>query len=323
MQDLNYQKYNTLIEKAREYGSLSEWEKAIETYEEAFKLMCDEDDLLDLAICYLECDNSFKALKIIDTVIELIPDYGMANFYKGIYFENLYNKQDNIQNDNNYIDLALDEYLKAVEKGFKESEVYFKIGYIYDIYSDDDKKYLEDAIKYYKLALKVEPTHFFANLNLGSVYEAKKEYPLALEYTKKAYESDKEEPRVCYNLGVIYSKLNNKELALKYYLEEYQKDEPYSYVYYNLGVYYKDEGKYDEAKKYYLEGLQYLKDDPSLWYNLGCIHALQENFKGATECLYASILLNNKILDYIKTDKELSKYVESIEYQNLINKLNF
>lgn len=306
--------YDDLIQKAREYGSNQNWDKAIEFYEKAFNISIDTYDVLDLAICYLENNDSYKALSNIEFVINVDPEDNKGYFYKGIYFEHLEEKEE-----------ALKWYKISEEKGNIDPELYFKIGLIYDELSDidtynDDFDNIAKAKNYYLKALEIDDYHFYANLNLGSIYEKENELEKALKLSLKAYESNSVESYVCYNLGVIYSKLNKYDLALKYYLEETKRENPYPYVYYNLGIIYKDKKEYELSKLYYLEGLKYLKHDSSIWYNLGCVHALNNDFKNAFECFVGAITINSKIINYLEDDNELKEFIKSDEYNTLCNK---
>ena len=111
-------------------------------------------------------------------------------------------------------------------------------------------------------------------------------------------------------------------MAEKCYLDEISKKEFYPYAYYNLGILYKDYYKdLMKAKEYYLKGLKYLQNDPSLWYNLGCAHVLSNDYKNASDCFYCAISLNEKILKYIELDEEIRDYINSIEFNNLKNKI--
>ena len=80
----NIDKYTSLVTEAKKAYNERKWDKAIEIYEEAIEINCQEDDLLNLAICYLETNNSFKAQKIIDLVISILPEDGIGYFYKGL-----------------------------------------------------------------------------------------------------------------------------------------------------------------------------------------------------------------------------------------------
>lgn len=305
-------RYNELIERAHFYGNQSNWDKCIDYYERAFEIMVRVEDLLDLSIVYLQVDNSYKALKGIEAVIEILPNDYRGYFYKGIYYEHI---EDDLK--------ALSYYLKALELESRIPEIYFKIGRIYDDLSDveDHDKNIELAKEYYFKTLELDENHYYANLNLGSIYERDDLYDEALKYTLKSHQVNSNEKMASYNLGVIYSKINEYEKAEKCYLEEITKQEFYPYAYYNLGIIYKDYYKdYYKAKEYYLKGLKYLKKDSSLWYNLGCAHVLTKDYKNAYDCLYCAISLNEKILDYIEMDDEIKDFIGTEYYEQLKNK---
>lgn len=312
-------RYNELIERAQYYGNQANWDKCIEYYKRAFEIMVRVDDLLDLSIVYLQIDNSFLALQGIESVISILPEDFRGYFYKGIYYEHL-----------NQDSEALKYYLKALELESNVSEIYFKIGRIYDDLSDNEEK-IEDnneidknitrAKEYYLKALAIDPNHYYANLNLGSIYERESNLDKALQYTLKSYETDKNEKMASYNLGVIYSKLGKHEEAIKCYLDEVTKKDFYPFAYYNLGIIYKDQYKdYFKAKEYYLKGLKYLQKDPSLWYNLACTHVLTNDFQNAYDCFYCAISLNPKILGYLEEDDEVKKFIESSYFERLKEK---
>ena len=305
-------RYNELIDRAHYYGDQSNWDKCIEYYEKAFEIMVRVEDLLDLSIVYLQIDNSYKALKGIEAVIEILPNDYRGYFYKGIYFEHI---EDDLK--------ALNYYLKALELESEVAELYFKVGRIYDDLSDieDHDKNIELAMSYYFKTLALDENHYYANLNLGSIYERDNKFEEALKYTLKSYQADNKEKMASYNLGVIYSKLNDYEKAKDCYLEEVTKDNFYPYAYYNLGIIYKDYYKdYYKAKEYYLKGLSYLKKDPSLWYNLGCVHVLTNDYKNAYDCFYCAVSLNEKILKYFEMDDEVKEFINTEYYEKLKNK---
>ena len=308
MDDVRYQE---LIERAQYYGNQSNWDKCIEYYQKAFEIMVRVDDLLDLSIVYLQIDNSFLALKGIDSVIEILPDDFRGYFYKGIYYEHI---EDDLE--------ALKYYLKSLELEKNVPEIYFKIGRIYDDLSDNENKLenIELAKEYYYKTLELDDNHYYANLNLGSMYERDNNLEEALKFTLKSYSVNKDEKMASYNLGVIYSKLNDFEKAKECYLEEITKKDFYPYAYYNLGIIYKDEDKdYLKAKEYYLKGLNYLKKDPSLWYNLGCVHVLTNDYSNAYDCFYCAISINEKILNYIELDQEIKDFLKTEYYEKLRN----
>lgn len=308
-------RYNELIERAQYFGNNANWDKCIEYYNKAFEIMIKVDDLLDLSIVYLQVDNSFLALKGIDSVINLLPDNFKGYYYKGLYYEHL-------NDDAN----ALTYYLKSLELEKNIAEIYFKIARIYDDLSDNENKEenITLAISYYNKALELDSNHYYANLNLGSIYERQNQLDKALHYTLISYQANKEEKMASYNLGVIYSKLNDFDKAIKCYSEEVTKKDFYPYAYYNLGIIYKEQIKdYNKAKEYYLKGLEYLPKDPSLWYNLGCVHVLNNDFKNAYDCFYCAIIINNKILKYLKEDSEIVEFINSDYYQLLVQKFSY
>ena len=309
MEDYRYQE---LIERAQYYGNQSNWDKCIEYYQRAFEIKVCVDDLLDLSIVYLQIDNSFLALKGIDSVIEILPDDFRGYFYKGIYYEHIENDKE-----------ALKYYLHSLELEKNVPEVYFKIGRIYDDLSDNEDLLdnIELAKNYYYQTLELDPNHYYANLNLGSIFERSGQYDKALEYTLKSYQSNKLEKMASYNLGVIYSKLGNFEEAVKYYLDEITKKDFYPYAYYNLGIIFKDEYKdYWKSKEYYLKGLEFLQKDSSLWYNLGCVHVLTGDYQNAYDCFYCALSINSNIFKYFEKDEEIKEFIETEYFKKLENK---
>lgn len=317
----NYELSRKLIEKAGILYDKGEVDEACKLYEQAFEYFVTYGDILEYSMIKMEQGENDRALELIDGIISMEPSDFRGPYFKGVYYE----YQDNDKE-------ALTHFLKAEELlNVKEitkdyATIYFKIGRIYDDLSDKEeenkKEYLDKAKEYYLKTLEIDENYYYANLNLGSIYEKDNKLDEALRLMLKANEVEKDEKMSAYNLGVIYAKKKDYDSAVKYYLEETTKKDFYPYAYYNLGIIYKDYYKdYKKAKEYYLECLKYLKKDPSLWYNLGCIYVLLNDFTNATDCFYCAINLKKEILDYMEDDQEIKTYIINKEYFNLQNKL--
>lgn len=293
--------YNELIYIARDYGERSDWDKAIEYFEKAFELQVLTDDYLDLAICYVESGNSYKGLKIIDEVISYYPEYERAHYYKGIYYEHL-----------ELYDEAVKEYKKSIELGNNEAETYYKIGLLYDEFIKLDDV---ELIKYYYLkALSINDKHFYANLNLGAIYEHSDELDKALKYTLKAHDEHPNNPYASYNLGVVYCKMNDFETAKKYYLEELSKNKNSSNSYYNIGLIYSNSKDYQNAKECYLKALQIDKEDYRYWFNLACVYSLTMEYENCFNCLNIARMYCTEVDDFVEEDEELSNFRKTDYY---------
>lgn len=317
----NYELSRKIVEKASIYYEKGELDEAAKLYEEAFNYFVTISDILEYAMIKMEQGDNDKALELVDGVIELNPDDFRGHYFKGVYFE----YQNNDEEALSYF-LKAEELLSKENLGKDEALLFFKIGRIYDDlgdkYQEKKDEYLDNAKKYYKEALKLDKHFYYANLNLGSIYEKENELTLALELMHRANDDEKDEKMSAYNLGVIYGKLGGYDKAIGYYEEELTKQDFYPLAYYNLGIIYKDVYKdYDKAKEYYIKGLEYLKKDSSLWYNLGCVYVLLNDFSSATDCFYCAISLKPEILEYMEDDKEISPYLINKEYKNLQNKL--
>ena len=308
-------KYNKLIEEARLLFRQEKLNEALHVYEEAFKIKTILKDFIMYGCILIDLNQLPKAEKIFKELSENY-DFYEIHYSLGIIYEKTNRKHD-----------ALIEYEKAVHNDPNFELAHFALAFIYDELSEDKKEGFDGentkkAIEHYKDVLRIDQNNFWANINIGSIYERNNHNEEALTYFQKAYEIDNQKEMVCYNLGVAYYKLKQYNESLKYYLEELEKESSFVSTYYNLGILYKDGFKdYERAKYCYLKALEKNKEDYNVWYNLGCIHSLEDNYKEAFECFKYIYYKNKKYLGYLDTDKELDDFRKTEYYDLLKNGL--
>ncbi len=301
-----YEKQIQKAEKLYEAGKLSE---AAEAYEQTFNEQICLKDYLMLGYLYIDLENYLRAEEIFQDILSrqdcVEALFGLANIYERT----------------KRFDQAITYYEKVIHEDHQIVDAYFACAYLYDemekeITSIETQK----AIEYYQKTIELEPKHFWAYLNLGSIYERNNQDDLALQYFLKAYEIDSNMPTVCYNLGVVYGKKKEKDLALQYYLEELTKKDYYPFTYFNLGILYKDLfHDYGNAKQAYLNGLKVDKNNFSIWYNLGCLYSLMNQYQDAYECFLYLYYKKKEYISSLKDDEELEEFRKTTYYQKLIH----
>ena len=76
------------VEIGNLYYDMSQFRKAISSYEEALKLKPQDPNVeTDLATCYYNLGEHDKALQILDKVLRYRPNFPMAMFNKGIVLQ--------------------------------------------------------------------------------------------------------------------------------------------------------------------------------------------------------------------------------------------
>ena len=78
---------------------------------------------------------------------------------------------------------------------------------------------IQEAIKLFNQALKVNPTSFYVCSKLGFLTFQIGDFNNSITYFKKTLLLDPKSSLGYSNLGLIYSRLNNKDLALQNYLK--------------------------------------------------------------------------------------------------------
>jgi tetratricopeptide (TPR) repeat protein len=113
------------------------------------------------------------------------------------------------------------------------------------------QKKFSEAIKYYKIAIQMNPNFSIAINNLGNTYHAMGDLKNAQSSFEKAIERNPKLTFAICNLGNVKKDLNNFDEAIKYYKLALSIDDKLHIVHHNLGMAYQALGKFDESKKHF------------------------------------------------------------------------
>ena len=108
------------------------------------------------------------------------------------------------------------------------------------------QKKFDQAIKYYELGVKIDPTFAIIYNNLGLLFfdkQTDESIKKAENYYKKSISVNKEIPEPYINLGSLYNSLFRYDESINCYNEAIRINSKFSPAHYNLGIVYITLGK--------------------------------------------------------------------------------
>lgn len=184
---------------------------------------------------------------------------------------------------------ALEAAAKAAELQKSAANLILKGNIYYEM-----RKYGE-ALDAYKAALSLEPDNASALYNTGQVYLKRGDEPLAIEYFRKATESDRS-GKIAYlaqsRLGIIFLDRGDYPLAEQYLRNAVNMNRNEALDHYNLGIVLLRQGKNDEALAEFLRAQELGSQDSALLENLGSVYTTLRQFDRGIET-YQKILAQN------------------------------
>ena len=173
----------------------------------------------------------------------------------------VYNNRGNIYFSKGQIDLAIEDYNKAVELKPNDAGLYYNRGLAYN-----KKGKVDLAIKDFDKAIELSPNNADVYNNRGDAYGAKGEFDKAFTDFRKAIELKPDSASAYYNLGKIHSIKDEPDLALQSYSKAIDLRPNFANAYNNRGVIYGDKGEVNKAIKDYSKVIE-LKPNCTDTYN--------------------------------------------------------
>jgi Flp pilus assembly protein TadD len=127
----------------------------------------------------------------------------------------------------------------------------------------------DEAIEFYKQAIKTEPGYAAAYNNLGVAYSSIGRYKDAIDAFKQAIEIRTDYAEAYYNLGFAYDKFGRAADAIDTYKQTVKIKPDYAQAYNNLGVAYAKLGRFTEAIDAFKQTINIKPDLAEAHKNLG------------------------------------------------------
>lgn len=206
------------------------------------------------------------AIRYDDTNTDALVKLGEVNFYLRRYEE------------------ALDHINNALREDDQLAQAYFLKGYIF--------KELGDTVlakSSFQTATEVNPNHFEAFMELGSIYSYEND-PLAVDYFETALQINPKSAEAYYNKGMFLQSNGKIDQALEVYQNMVQTDPNNFLGYYNMGYIYLTEYlEYETAQAYFDSVLMVKPAYVDALYNKGlCSEELGRI--GEAESIYRQVL---------------------------------
>ena len=179
------------------------------------------------------------------------------------------NSQGIKEEDANNIDEAIRKYELAVKLDPQYRWAYYNLGRMYGDKKGDNEK----AVGYYQKAVSIYKHYGDAWNNLGNVYSRLSQ----LTRSKEAYETANNCPGYkykhypTYNLGLIYEKVGDNKKALEYFLKSVEIKGDYAKAIYHTGRMYKILAEEDKAYEFFAKAMKADKTYEEDIRNLGVI----------------------------------------------------
>jgi tetratricopeptide (TPR) repeat protein len=133
---------------------------------------------------------------------------------------------------------------------------------------------VEEAIRFYTVAVALRPVSPGAHQNLGTALAAKGRLEEAMAEYRQALCLDQDDPGAHYNLGDALREKGRLDEAIAEFREAIRLKQDFFKAHVNLGIALADKGRLDEAIAEYRQALCLDQDDPGAHNNLG--NALME-----------------------------------------------
>ncbi|MFO7923850.1 MAG: tetratricopeptide repeat protein [Bacteroidales bacterium] len=184
------------------YERIDKLDKALDFYNRYLdKDPFSENVWYNMGVIYNRMENYDKAIEAYDFAISLDEEYSSAYF----------NKANTLANSGNYKS-AITVYKELLYLEENNEQVICYIGECYE-----KIELWDEALKYYRKSLSVNPDYADAWLGRGMVMFAKGEYNKSLCYVEKAIELFPDSSEYWYSLGNIYIKLGRPVDAINSY----------------------------------------------------------------------------------------------------------
>ncbi len=146
--------------------------------------------------------------------------------------------------------------------------------------------------------LKKNPDNWRVHHGLGTAYEQKGSYPLAIQHLSIALQMNLRVPDIHFNRGNVYGKLNQFEKAIQDYNNAILLHPDDGDYYHNRGVTYSKSGKYQKAIQDFDKAIEIDPNQGKYYNNRGIAYGKLQQFKKAIQDYEKAIEHNSKKADY-------------------------
>lgn len=223
----------------------------------------------NLYLIYIKDEKFNKALKLINEVLILNPNYQPALRDKALVEYKLNKYNDALQNilkankinEKDYIGLnILGLIYSALEENIKAKQIFEKTILLNSKYAPSYNNYgnclqklgeidlaLNNFIKAFKLNTKFEE----AINNIGNIYIIKGKYKEAIVLYKNALKKGGNIAKIYYNIGIAYSYLKNYKKTKEYYNKSFDLNPNDQILRKNYSIFYLSQQEYKKAWELY------------------------------------------------------------------------
>lgn len=178
------------------------------------------------------------------------------------------------------LELALFQYVRALELDDSNAETFFKIGAIHQQRGSTTLAGIA-----FSSALKVNPNHAGANEALGLVYLNQRNYAAASKYLKKAVSIDQSRWKSHNALGVISDLQKDYTSAIGHYRAALSANPRSASIHNNVGYSHYLAGNWKQAIADFRRALDVDPTYERAWRNLGLTYARQGQYSKALDAL--------------------------------------
>ena len=227
--------------------------------------------LLGLSQAYRSQKNYPEAINRVNQAIKFKPDYAPAYLLRGL-----------ILRQQNQDDAAFQSFADTLKYDPNNEAAYVNMADLYQLRSKQDPGQLQEAVKAYTQAVKLNPKDSYPHYQLGLIYSGKNEPDQAIAEMKQATTLRQDWPEAWFALGKFYEQkgraneamdaLNN---ALKY-KASFGAAHDEAATHYELGNVWQTKGSTKDARDEYKTAISvaqsHKEDLPEAWYQLGSIY---------------------------------------------------
>lgn len=185
----------------------------------------------------------------------------------------------------------------------KANDLFYKGESLY-LNSQDD-----EAIKYFKEIISIEPSHQESLIYLADIFTRKKQYEKADLYFKKSFQINKNNAYLLAKYGYYLQSKGNETEAEEYFKKALVINKTLFDALFGLGYINFNKGQYSKAEEYYNKIIATGINDASTFHNLGAIYFNLENYTKAKE-FYNKALNLYKEKGQNKEYEELNKFMQ-------------